>query len=132
MAGNKGKVEEATTSGTKHKPEVCKFYQEGRCRFADECHNLHEGPGKSTGTKKQSKMSKSKQTQPEESGKKPMKTAHDVIKRIQWDEMFSPEFFTIGYLDRFVGIVEDPFTKFSSWGDIVSIHLISHGFFSFL
>jgi hypothetical protein len=49
-----------------------------------------------------------------------MKTALDVIKRIQWDEMMPPESFTIGYLDRFTGLVEDEFSKFSNWGNLVS------------
>ena len=51
----------------------------------------------------------------------PMKTALDVIKRIQWDEMMPPESFTIGYLDRFTGLVEDEFSKFSNWGNLVSL-----------
>ena len=51
----------------------------------------------------------------------PMKTAFDVIKRIQWDEMMPPESFTIGYLDRFTGLVEDEFSKFSNWGNLVSL-----------
>ena len=49
-----------------------------------------------------------------------MKTALDVIKRIQWDEMMPQELFTIGYLDRFTGLVEDEFSKFSNWGNLVS------------
>ncbi len=48
-----------------------------------------------------------------------MRTSSDVIKRLQWDENLPQEFFTIGYVDRFLGIVEDPFTKFSHWGDLV-------------
>ena len=48
-----------------------------------------------------------------------MRTSLDVIKRLQWDENLPQEFFTIGYVDRFKGIVEDPFTKFSHWGDLV-------------
>ena len=36
--------------------------------------------------------------------KSSMKTALDVIKRIQWDENLPAEYFTIGYLDRFEGI----------------------------
>ena len=34
-----------------------------------------------------------------------MRTALDVIKRIQWDDALPPELFTIGYLDRFLGVV---------------------------
>ena len=50
-----------------------------------------------------------------------MRTSLDVIKRLQWDENLPQEFFTIGYVDRFKGIVEDPFTKFSHWGDLVCL-----------
>jgi len=49
-----------------------------------------------------------------------MRTSLDVIKRLQWDENLPKEFFTIGYIDRFKGIIEDPFTKFSHWGDLVN------------
>ena len=49
-----------------------------------------------------------------------MRTALDVIKRIKWDDDLPEEAFTIGYLDRFVGIKEDPFQKFSHWCDLAS------------
>ena len=104
--------------------KICQFYLEDRCRFGSECHNLHEGPIKPISTLKQKKPSKSKissaKIKERPSSPKSMKTAFDVIKRIQWDEMLPAECFTIGYLDRFTGIVEDPFTKFSNWGKIVS------------
>ena len=103
---------------------ICQFYIEGKCRFGSECHNLHEGPVKSApqnkNSTKKSKINKNKVEEIPKSSPKSMKTAFDVIKRIQWDEMLPAEFFTIGYLDRFTGIVEDPFTKFSNWGNIVS------------
>ena len=54
------------------------------------------------------------------SKKKPMKTASDVISRIQWDEKLNESNFVLGYLDRFVGIVEKPFIEFS-WEDIASV-----------
>ena len=52
--------------------------------------------------------------------KQSMKTATDVIQRILWDESLPTEQFTVGYLDRFVGIVEKPFSSFS-WEDIASV-----------
>jgi hypothetical protein len=56
-----------------------------------------------------------------DSKRKPrMRTSLDVIKRLQWDENLPQDFFTVGYVDRFKGIVEDPFTKFSHWGDLVN------------
>ena len=48
-----------------------------------------------------------------------MKSATDVIHRIIWDPDLPSESFTIGYLDRFVGIIEKPFSEFS-WEDIAS------------
>lgn len=52
--------------------------------------------------------------------KKPMKQASDVISRIIWDADLPSEHFTVGYLDRFVGIIEKPFGEFS-WEDIASV-----------
>ena len=91
----------------------------GRCRFGNECLNLHEGPSKVSGATKKKRTVKVEKS-PDRS-KMPMKTALDVIKRIQWDEMMPPESFTIGYLDRFIGLVEDEFSKFSNWGNLVSL-----------
>ncbi len=54
----------------------------------------------------------------QDNNKQSMKTAMDVIHRIQWDENLPEEFFIIGYLDRFKGIVEDNFQSFSCWGDL--------------
>ena len=44
--------------------------------------------------------------------KSPMKTAGDVVNRIQWDENIKREFMIVGYLDRFLGIKECEFDKF--------------------
>ncbi|GAB1598563.1 uncharacterized protein LOC115212386 [Argonauta hians] len=53
--------------------------------------------------------------------KKPaMKTASDVISRILWDEKLKPEDFIVGYMDRFIGIIEKSFDCFS-WEDISSV-----------
>ncbi|CAI9722474.1 leukocyte receptor cluster member 9-like [Octopus vulgaris] len=54
--------------------------------------------------------------------KKPaMKTASDVISRIQWDENLKSEDFIVGYMDRFVGIIEKSFDSFS-WEDISTVN----------
>ena len=46
--------------------------------------------------------------------KKPsMRTAWEVIKRIQWDEQLPIEHFAIGYKDRFKGIIERSFEDFT-------------------
>ena len=41
-----------------------------------------------------------------------MKTSLDVIKRILWDENLPSAHFSVGYIDRFVGIIDRPFDKF--------------------
>lgn len=49
--------------------------------------------------------------------KKPsMKTATDVISRLLWDDSLPQEKFIVGYIDRFDGIVEKPFTALD-WND---------------
>jgi len=52
--------------------------------------------------------------------KKKMRTASDVIKRIQWQKELSPEDFIVGYLDRFLGVQEKAFGAFS-WDDIAAV-----------
>ena len=104
-------------------PKICTFYKESKCRFASECYNLHQGAvvkSETTVAKNLKKTSSNDSKGAEKSLSKSMKTALDVIKRIQWDEMLPSDLFSIGYLDRFTGIQEDQFTKFSSWGNIVS------------
>ena len=51
-------------------------------------------------------------------GKTSMRTAEDVIKRIKWDPDTRQEDWSIGYIDRFKGIMEDPFVGFN-WEDVV-------------
>lgn len=73
-------------------------------------------------TSKSAKNSGSSERKGDEGSKKkpPMKTASDVISRIQWDEELSPKDFVVGYLDRFIGIVEKCFTDLS-WEDLASV-----------
>ena len=49
-----------------------------------------------------------------------MKTAEEVVARIQWDGGLSTDCFIIGYLDRFLGVLEKNFTWFS-WEDLASV-----------
>ena len=102
--------------------EVCKFFLEDKCRFGNQCRNRHEGePVQKASTKPKSKQKKSCEAQYEKNKKKPpMKTADDVIKRLQWDPKLPKEYFVIGYLDRFLGVVEENFTTFS-WENLASV-----------
>lgn len=122
---------------------VCKFFKQGKCKFGDKCKLLHPTKGhspamaegamatigskqKQTGSKVDEKNGKTKPTtittqEGEESEKKSsMRSATDVISRILWDGDLPTEQFCIGYLDRFVGIIEKPFAAFS-WEDIASV-----------
>ena len=111
-------------------PKMCTFYKEGKCRFGSECYNLHQESVLTKSTTPVAKNCKktlsNERKYVEKSMPKSMKTALDVIKTIQWDEMLPSELFSIGYLDRFTGIQEDEFTKFSSWGNIVSIFILQN------
>ena len=103
--------------------QICQFYKIGKCRFGADCFNQHSGPVTVESSSKKSTKHKSV-FEPKSQGKSSMKTALDVIKRIQWDENLPAEYFTIGYVDRFEGIIEDQFSKFSNWGHLVSIQNI--------
>ncbi|XP_043540531.1 leukocyte receptor cluster member 9 isoform X5 [Chiloscyllium plagiosum] len=60
---------------------------------------------------------------PRQEGKKaPMRTAGMVISRIRWDPELRPADFTVGYHDRFLGTVEQPFELFT-WGELVEAEL---------
>ena len=49
-----------------------------------------------------------------------MRPATEVISRIQWDPDLPAPDFTVGYLDRFIGIIEKPFDSFY-WEDISAV-----------
>ncbi|XP_014672297.1 PREDICTED: leukocyte receptor cluster member 9-like [Priapulus caudatus] len=57
-----------------------------------------------------------------EGEKKPrMKTAADCVSRVRWDARLAEACFVVGYVDRFVGVVERPFSHFC-WGeDLASV-----------
>ena len=108
--------------------EVCKFFLEGRCRFGESCLNRHEGiprlePKERKTSKEEQRRKKkvAKEKVEERKGKLPsMKTAADVISRLQWDRQLPVDNFTVGYIDRFRGVLEQPFTAFC-WEDLASV-----------
>jgi len=72
---------------------------------------------------KKSKVKKNKKpAESDETGtpKKKMRTASDVIQRIQWQKELKSEDFSVGYLDRFLGVQEKEFGAFS-WDDISAV-----------
>lgn len=42
-----------------------------------------------------------------------MRTADDVISRILWDPVVNSSEFVVGYVDRFLGVLERPFDDFT-------------------
>ena len=123
--------------------KICRFYMQGKCKFGDKCLNVHDKAYiaknftankvnnkviNQNSSKKVDEMSlsmkkKSRSVNDVEEGtikKKSMRTAIDVIQRIQWDDALPTEDFSVGYLDRFIGIQEKKFTDFS-WEDIASV-----------
>ena len=73
---------------TEEDKPVCRFFLEGSCRFGDRCKNSHpadQAPKSPVKSKKSRGTKEEKKTSP--TVKKSMKTAMDVINRIEWDEM---------------------------------------------
>lgn len=96
---------------------ICSFYLEGRCRFGENCFNVHppgvELPRVPEVRNPVAKTEVSPEPSTCDAKKPPLKTAGDVRKRIQWDPDLQKEHFSVGYLDRFSGVVEKPFTAFT-------------------
>ncbi|XP_033102588.1 uncharacterized protein LOC117105530 [Anneissia japonica] len=116
----------------------CSFFLKGKCRFGTKCLNLHPGHKEVNHENENDCMVNDEENKSKDRGqenddngesekcvngkKPPMKTACDVISRIQWDPELSPRHFIVGYLDRFLGILEQPFEAFS-WVDIATVDL---------
>uniref|UniRef100_UPI0037E9B92A leukocyte receptor cluster member 9 n=1 Tax=Semicossyphus pulcher TaxID=241346 RepID=UPI0037E9B92A len=110
---------------------VCRFFLMGKCHFGNRCRFSHSDPSlddsgaaspdqddKPEGEKaekhkkKVNKPKKPKYVAKEVNKKPRMRTADDVISRILWDSVDSSEF-VVGYVDRFLGVLERPFNDFN-------------------
>lgn len=80
----------------------------------------HENNGRKNKEKRKKRKEKQEEEEVKDEKKASMKTADDVIKRIQWDAELPQDEFLVGYIDRFLGIQEKYFTSFS-WEDIASV-----------
>ncbi|KAL8176769.1 UNVERIFIED_CONTAM: hypothetical protein K2H54_038482 [Gekko kuhli] len=108
-----------TENPTAENHPLCRFFLEGRCRFGARCRSPHPDTGDTPNLEDHRPTSQNLPPH-HPSGKKPaMKTAEDVISRLLWDTQVPAERFSIGYLDRFLGTLEEPFTAFS-WEDLAS------------
>ena len=123
------KAKVLTTSDPSSTTPVCKYFMEGRCKFNEKCRNLHPGTHtNNSSTERTDQTHRERASQGgvdnnngdramDENTKKPrMRTAMDVISRIQWDPELLEDDFVIGYSDRFLGIIEKNFAEFC-WED---------------
>ncbi|KAB0382829.1 hypothetical protein FD755_004746 [Muntiacus reevesi] len=86
-------------------PPACRFFLEGRCRFGARCRQPHPGaPAPPQPRSEAEGQAKAK--------KPPLRTAEAVIQRIRWDPRLDPADFSVGYVDRFLGVREEPFLSF--------------------
>ncbi|XP_029694550.1 leukocyte receptor cluster member 9 isoform X2 [Takifugu rubripes] len=109
---------------------ACQFFLKGKCRFGPRCRLSHSAPSiddsgpvalnqddKEEETEKHH-MKRNESEKPEHDAKvgnkKPrMRTADDVISRILWDSAVDSSKFVVGYVDRFLGVLERPFDDFT-------------------
>ncbi|XP_061676845.1 leukocyte receptor cluster member 9 [Syngnathoides biaculeatus] len=74
----------------------------------DECDEKEKNKGH------KNKSPKPKESERKDVNKKPcMRTADDVISRILWDSSVDETQFGVGYVDRFLGVLERPFSEFN-------------------
>ena len=79
-------VTKSTNEDQKEAAEICTFFLESKCRFGDQCRNRHEGvPREVSENTEKIKKKKKENVEEKDEKKKRMKTAEDVIKRLQWD-----------------------------------------------
>lgn len=111
---------------------MCQFFLMGKCHFGNRCRFSHSNPSiddsgaaspdqddkqdgeKTEKHKKKVKKAAKPKYEAKEVNKKPrMRTADDVISRILWDASVDASEFVVGYVDRFLGVLERPFNDFN-------------------
>ncbi|KAI4811614.1 hypothetical protein KUCAC02_014493 [Chaenocephalus aceratus] len=110
--------------------DVCRFFLMGKCHFGPRCRFSHSNPSgddsgsadqddkqegeKTENPKKKVNKTRTPKYEPKEVNKKPrMRTADEVISRILWDQSADGSEFVVGYVDRFLGVLERPFNDFN-------------------
>ncbi|XP_026172912.1 leukocyte receptor cluster member 9 isoform X2 [Mastacembelus armatus] len=99
---------------------MCQFFLMGKCHFGHRCRLSHSDPSlddsgavppdhddKPDGEKMEKHKKKKVNKKPR------MRTADDVISRILWDSTVDAKEFVVGYVDRFLGVLERPFCEFN-------------------
>ncbi|XP_034409300.1 leukocyte receptor cluster member 9 isoform X2 [Cyclopterus lumpus] len=126
------KAKEESAERDENGVDVCQYFLMGKCHFGHRCRFSHRNPttddsgavspdqddkqdGEKTGTHKKrvNKATKPKYEAKEVNKKPRMRTADDVISRILWDPSVDGTEFIVGYVDRFLGVLERPFEDFS-------------------
>lgn len=105
---------------------MVRFFEKSRTYIHTNFDKIKQDSSAKKGAHKNSKAKSStltsEETEAENTKKSSMKTAGDVINRIQWDAEINKDYITVGYLDRFLGLKECEFNTFD-WGDIVCADL---------
>uniref|UniRef100_A0A3Q4G671 C3H1-type domain-containing protein n=1 Tax=Neolamprologus brichardi TaxID=32507 RepID=A0A3Q4G671_NEOBR len=84
--------------------KVCQFFRIGKCHFGLRCRLAHRF----------ALLTLFRKVIRTEVNKKPrMRTADEVISRILWDPSVDASEFVVGYVDRFLGVLERPFCDFN-------------------
>lgn len=127
-----GKDTAESTEPDEERGNVCQFFLKGKCHFGHRCRLSHSNPSaddsgapslEQDDLQEPEKIEKQKKKvnnatkmkfEAKEGNKKPrMRTADDVISRILWDPSVDASEFVVGYVDRFLGVLERPFKDFN-------------------